>query len=152
MKKTPYKGNYKVLPEQHKSIAQLYDSGKYTTEYIAKTYNISTRQVQRIAKSRGVIRTNAEANKSAAPLKHYYSVPQHLRVQRKQLSNKLRYKLINDSPFCCVCGFTIGDGIRLEVDHIDNNPMNNDLTNLQVLCNLCNKGKSDLDRFPTQLS
>lgn len=147
MTKTPYKGNYKLLPEQHKSIAQMYDSGKFTVEYIAKTYNIGVRQVQRIAKKHGVIRTIAEANKMAAPLKHYRKVPIELRVKRKGLTQKVRYQVIISHPYCTLCGMRPDDGIRLEVDRIDNNPSNNDLANLQVLCASCNTGKSHLDRF-----
>lgn len=147
MTKTPYKNNYKLIPYQHKSIAEMYKSGKFTTEYIAKTYQVTTRQVQRIAKNAGVIRTLAEANKSAAPLKHYHHVPEHLRVKRKQITQKVRYQVITAHPYCAVCGMRPGDGIRLEVDHIDNNPTNNDLDNLQVLCAACNTGKSHLSRF-----
>ena len=151
MRKTPYKGNYKLIPNQHDSIAKMYQSEKYTTEYIAKTYNISTRQVQRIAKKLGVIRSLAEANKTAAPLKHYHHVPKHLRVQRKQISQKLRFTMISSHPYCSWCGSrpSNNNGTRLEVDHIDNNPLNNELSNLQVLCGSCNTGKSHLDRFGT---
>lgn len=147
MRKTLYKGNYKLSPELHRSIAKLYESNTVTVEYIAKTYNISLRQVQRIARKHGVIRTQAEANKVTAKLKHYHHLPPELRVQRKQLGVKLRYKLIAEQPYCSMCGATVKDGIRLEVDHMDNNALNNELTNLQVLCSRCNIGKSQLDRF-----
>jgi 5-methylcytosine-specific restriction endonuclease McrA len=147
MKKTPYKGNYKLQPTQHNSIAQMYQTGNYTTEYIAKSYDISIRQVQRIAKKLGVIRTQAEANKIAAPLKHYHHVPEHLKVKRKHISQRTRFEVISNHLFCSTCGLTVKDGIRLEVDHIDENPTNNDLSNLQVLCNNCNQGKSHSNRY-----
>lgn len=132
--------------QRDRAIKQLYISGKYTTEYIAKTYGITSRQVQRIALNGGYVRTQAEANKLIAPLKNYRTIPIELRVKRKQLSNKLRYELISKQPYCLICGMRPSTGARLEVDHIDNNPSNNELSNLQVLCTLCNKGKSHSNR------
>jgi len=149
MTKVLYKGNYKVDPKQHASIARLYASGDFTVEYIAKTYGLSLRQIQRIATKFGVIRTQAEANRVAAPLKHYHHIPAELKVKRKQLSQKTRFQVISGHPFCTVCGMRPGDGIRLEVDHIDENPANNELSNLQVLCGKCNAGKSHIKRFPS---
>lgn len=130
-----------VINIKHQGVVALYESGKYTTEQIAKNYSLSAKQVQRIAKKYGVIRTQAESNKLIAPLKNYHSVPVEHRVKRKQLTNRTRYDLINLQPFCGLCGLKPIDGIRLEVDHIDNNPENNTNDNLQVLCNLCNRGK-----------
>lgn len=128
-------------------IVAMYRSGKYKTETIARNYNLTERSVQRIATKYGVIRTQAEANRLIAPLKHYHHVPEHLRVTRKHISRKIRYNIIANHPFCSTCGAKPTDGIKLEVDHIDENPYNNELTNLQVLCNICNYGKSVLNRF-----
>jgi hypothetical protein len=132
---------------KHIQIALKYKSGLYTTEFLANEYSLSTKQIQRIAKKQGVIRTQAEANRVAAPLKNYYHKPDHLKVRRKQLPNALRLHLIRSQPYCTECGGAVKDGLRLEIDHIDENPMNNLLDNLQVLCNLCNTGKSHLARF-----
>lgn len=70
-----------------------------------------------------------------------------LRVKRKQLPSKKRYTTIAAHPFCSNCGSTPKQGVRLEVDHIDENPANNEDSNLQVLCSRCNVGKSHLIRF-----
>ena len=143
----------KITPTQratldlHAGVVALYKSAQYTTEQIAKNYSLSTRQVQRIAAKYGVIRTLAESNKLVAPLKNYHTVPSELRVKRKQLSQKVRYQVIVAHPYCTVCGRRPDEGIRLEVDHIDENPMNNELSNLQVLCSSCNIGKSHTARF-----
>lgn len=143
----------KLTPRQqaintlHKGVVSLYKSGEYTTEQIAKNYGISPRQVQRIATKYGVIRTLAESNRLVVPLKNYRSIPKEFRVVRKQISSKTRYNTITSHPWCTACGLRPDDGVRLEVDHIDNNPSNNDPSNLQVLCALCNTGKSHLDRF-----
>lgn len=144
-----YQGNYsKLSPELHKAIAKLYATGSYTTEHLASVYKVSARTIQRIATKHGVIRTQAEANKVSAPLKHYQTVPIELRVKRKHLSSKQRYAVIASHPYCNNCGSKPSEaGVRLEVDHIDENPMNNDSDNLQVLCRACNTGKSHLARF-----
>lgn len=137
----------RIILDKHKGVVALYTSGKFTTENIAKNYDLSNRQVQRIARNYGVIRTQAESNKLIAPLKHYRTIPKEFRVKRKQISNRLRIEMILSHPSCTTCGMTVADGVRLEVDHIDNDPCNNDLSNLQVLCALCNRGKADIHRF-----
>lgn len=131
----------------HMGVIALYKTGEYTTEQIARNYSISPRQVQRIAKQYGVIRTLAEGNRTAAPHKHYHKLPKELKVQRKHLTRKKRYSVISGHPYCVNCGMRPDDGARLEVDHIDNNPTNNEDSNLQVLCQPCNIGKSHLDRY-----
>lgn len=137
----------KFRAERDVKICELYLSGKYTTQKIAANFHVSPRGIQRVVKHYGVGRTQAEANRVAAPLKNYYRMPKELKVVRKHLTNKRRYELINAQPWCTTCGARPADGVRLEVDHIDNDPKNNDAPNLQVLCNLCNLGKSHLDRF-----
>jgi 5-methylcytosine-specific restriction endonuclease McrA len=145
--KTPNLGNYSVLdPDKHFAISQMYASGKYTTARIAQIYGVSTRQIQRIATKYGIIRTNAEGNRVAAPLKNYHRLPPEMRVKRTQLKNAWRLETILNHPFCTYCGARVEDGIRLEVDHIDNNPTNNAQENLQVLCGPCNRGKYHLSR------
>lgn len=145
----------KISPKQrdninrNKGIVALYTSGNYTTQQIADNYHITPKSVQRVVKLAGVIRTQAEANRVAAPLKNYsaHRIPPELRAKRKHLSHKKRYQMLTAHPYCTLCGRRPGDGIRLEVDHIDNNATNNEDNNLQVLCFQCNQGKSHLDRF-----
>lgn len=137
----------KLSNHQHSKILSMYLSGSYTTESIAKQFNITSRSVQRLAKKHGIIRTQAEANRLSVPLKSYHKTPLEFRVKRKHISRKQRYLIINKHPYCTNCGLTVEQGIRLEVDHIDEDATNNMITNLQVLCNLCNGGKSQLARF-----
>ena len=131
------------------AIANAYKSGNFTTEQIGKTYGITPRSVQRIANKWGVIRTTAESNKLMAKFKAYHRmrVPDHLKVQRKQITNKMRYYILSKYKGCVVCGMTAELGAVLQVDHVDNNPMNNVEANLQVLCSQCNSGKGHLHRF-----
>lgn len=132
---------------KHQTIARIYKSGKVTTENIAKQFLLTPRQVQRICKNAGVIRSQAEANRIAAPLKNYRTVPDEFKVKRKHITSKIRYQVISSHPYCAVCGMRPNDGVRLEVDHIDEDPTNNILSNLQVLCTKCNTGKSHVARF-----
>jgi DNA-binding transcriptional regulator LsrR (DeoR family) len=63
--------------QRNRVICQLYQSGKYTTAQLARSYGLTSRTVQRIAKAAGVVRTIGESNRVAAKLK-----PKH-RVRRK---------------------------------------------------------------------
>jgi 5-methylcytosine-specific restriction endonuclease McrA len=139
---------YLVIGLEEK-IANDYKLGEMTTDAIAKKYNISTKTVQRVAKKLGVLRTLSESNKLISKLKDYsgHRVAVHLRKKRKTLSPKLRYEMITEHPYCSTCGNTISEA-RLEIDHIDENPSNNDRSNLQVLCMFCNRGKSHNHRYP----
>lgn len=55
--------------------------------------------------------------------------------------------LMRDGARCRLCGAVPGDGVRLHVDHVK--PWSKDgetvLENLQILCNVCNIGKSDVE-------
>ena len=139
--------DYKVSPEKYQEIADIYISAKLTTEQIAKKYNVSTRTIQRILAIMGVIRTAGQSNRAIAHLKNYKCTPEIFKVKRKQISQKLRYITITNHPYCTNCGVRSSDGARLEVDHIDNDPTNNDSTNLQVLCGPCNRGKAHIDKY-----
>lgn len=131
----------------HKQIVEMYRSGNYTTAFIALKHGISVRQVQRIASKHGVIRTIDQSNKLMAKYKNYKTIPDDEKVKRKQITQRTRYIIISNHPYCTVCGMRPEDGVRLEVDHIDENPTNNNLENLQVLCTKCNTGKSHAARF-----
>lgn len=56
-------------PQRDSEIVRLYVSGEYLTEQIAKVFRLSPRRVQQIVKSRGFLRSNAEGNRVATPLK-----------------------------------------------------------------------------------
>ena len=67
-------------------------------------------------------------------------------AERKKMSPKLRYEVLRRDGFRCVlCGKTVDDGIKLEVDHIK--PVSKGgltvLENLRTLCDECNGGKSN---------
>lgn len=122
-------------------IARDYLEYNQTVESIAFKYSLNVRSIQRIVKTYGIVRTVAQANKQSARLKVYPKKPEHLKVKRKHLTSKLRYEILSTSNGCVVCGLSRKEGAILHVDHIDNNPQNNDIVNLQVLCSDCNLGK-----------
>lgn len=64
---------------------------------------------------------------------------------------ELRYKaLVMHGAQCQCCGATRGDGAKLHVDHIKPRSkfpeLRLDLSNLQILCEDCNLGKSNKDQ------
>ena len=61
---------------------------------------------------------------------------------------ELRYRVLRESDGrCCLCGRGAIDGAKLNVDHIKPRRTHPGLaaarSNLQVLCNLCNRGKGN---------
>lgn len=124
-------------------IINHYNNVTMKVEDLAKKYNVTPRTIQRFVKTHGgKIRTVAEANKVTAKLKNYNAlrIPDHLKSKRNILKKSLRYEIISNHPFCSTCGNT-KEQCPLQIDHIDGNPSNNELINLQVLCILCNQGK-----------
>lgn len=130
-----------VRENRDKEIAQRYKQYDTTVERLAHEYNLTVKSIQRIANKYNVIRTQSDANKQSARLKVYPKKPEHLKVKRKQLTSAVRYQVLSTSNGCIICGLSRKEGAILHVDHIDNNPQNNDIVNLQVLCSDCNLGK-----------
>lgn len=67
--------------------------------------------------------------------------------KRRVIGPKLRWHVFEKyKRACCVCGSRASDGVKLEIDHIV--PVSkggtNDLENLQILCEHCNRGKGAL--------
>ena len=62
------------------------------------------------------------------------------------MPERLRYQILKRDRRCVLCGVGPGEA-RLEVDHIvpRSKGGSNELTNLQTLCDGCNRGKSNLD-------
>ncbi len=59
--------------------------------------------------------------------------------------HKLRRSVLDGEPLCRMCG---AQGLTVpgqDVDHLDNNPANNDPLNLQSLCHSCHSRKTARD-------
>lgn len=136
------KWNIRFYEERNKLIVNDYKNFTMTVEKIALKYKMTPRQIQRICKEAGVIRTIAEANKGAARFKNYDSlrIPEELKAKRKKIPPHIRYRILKDHPFCKICGAKPID-CPLSIDHINGDATDNDLRNLQVLCLVCNYGK-----------
>ena len=130
----------KLTAEQQSDIVALYKGASMTTEAIAARFNVSPRQVQRIAKKHRVNRTIARSNKLMAKYKDYSSLRVAVKAGRKHLSRKQRYAVLSSQPWCSTCGARPPE-VALQVDHIDGDATNNVESNLHVLCILCNQGK-----------
>ena len=66
--------------------------------------------------------------------------------QRSLMTASLRYQILHRDHFrCTICGASVADGAKLEVDHIK--PISKggktEPNNLRTLCQSCNRGKRD---------
>ena len=59
---------------------------------------------------------------------------------------------VHKKDYCEQCGFVAIHAVQLDVDHIDGNHMNNQVTNLQTLCANCHRLKTQFnnDHLPTR--
>jgi 5-methylcytosine-specific restriction endonuclease McrA len=134
----------KRLNYKHPEIAEKYKQGSNATD-LATEYGLTIRQIQRICAKFGVSRTISESYRLAIKEGRmvYYKRPEHLKIKRKRLDDKQRYHILGrDKSTCKMCGRKARDGERMEVDHIDNDFNNNVDSNLQILCQACNRGKT----------
>ena len=125
------------------TIESMYKEG-YSSIEIGEKLGRNPRQIQRIVAKLGLTRDSKERYNNAIKRgrRVYTRLPKEELKQRKQLGIKLRYKVLNAFSFRCVsCGITAREA-RIEIDHVDGNPSNNEESNLQVLCETCNKGKA----------
>lgn len=134
-------GSYTFTDEQLVLIEKLYREGMSSHE-IKDTLGLSqtARSIQRRLRKVGLMRTMSEAFRNAIKRGRviYTKSP---RRKRKKLQYADRLAILTRDNFRCIyCGNEAKDA-RLQVDHKDNNPLNNDPLNLQTLCEPCNKGK-----------
>ncbi len=84
----------------------------------------------------------------------FLGVEQYQEIKNPECSSpkwvNVRYfALKNSNGRCCLCGLSAKDGVILHVDHIKPKSLypelEFELSNLQVLCEYCNVGKSNKD-------
>ena len=139
---------------------------KYTDEQFIDAFNssLSIRQVLQKLKLQGAggnyrtVHQHAErlgldinkvqGNKTGQNIHrgHRYPITDYLSNKRAALSDRLKKRLFAEGykeQQCEHCNQTEWQGhpIPLELDHIDENPINNNLDNLQILCANCHSIK-----------
>ena len=70
------------------------------------------------------------------------------KVRTRKIKGSIRQNvLMRDNYTCQICGATVKDGAKLEIDHIIpfSKGGNNNESNLQVLCRQCNREKHNRD-------
>lgn len=133
---------YWIKQQDKIKIIELYNQGHSARE-IKELMNLTVneRSIQRLVKSVGISRTVKEAFKIAVKKGRVTYNRNPNKIIRHKMPLTLRSRILaRDNYKCVLCGAT-AQTTRLEVDHIDNDKNNNSFTNLQVLCEECNKGK-----------
>jgi transposase len=127
-------------------IKKLYQSGLSCVEIaeqLQPIINIGARTIQRLIAKEGLTRTRSESFKQAIKRGRmtYHKKPAEQIKHRKRIQDKVRYQVFEKYGYkCCKCGNTAKES-RIQIDHIDNDCLNDSFDNLQVLCEQCNKGK-----------
>lgn len=88
------------------------------------------------------------ANEGELPPGRDGSAKNHGRRTPRNINWRLRaLVLMRDGARCRLCGAVPGDGVRLHVDHVKPWSKGGEtvLENLQILCNVCNIGKGDVE-------
>ena len=143
MSHTIYMTKYKTTLEERDKMVQLYKSGLSAYEiheYLSP--RITARQIQRIMRDLGIVRTHGDAFRLAvAKGRVPYDKRKKGKKPRKAVNNALRWSIMTRDGFQCrACGRT-AKHCPLDVDHINGIPTDDRQENLQILCQDCNLGK-----------
>ena len=132
------------IDDRNNLIVSYYLKGLSSGEiFELANWDLSIRQIQRIIKEAGITRDQKTAFRMAIDKGRvtYHKKPKGELKHRKRLSTAARMKVLKKYDYRCqLCGATAKDA-RIQIDHKDEDPSNNDEDNLWVLCEECNKGK-----------
>ena len=117
-----------------------------------KTQYYSVEQVEKILQDAEKRKSEDESRKKTLQFlaeKYKYSEDyntSYKQHQRSLMTRKMRYEILKRDHFrCTICGASVADGAKLEVDHIK--PISKggktEPNNLRTLCQSCNRGKRD---------
>jgi hypothetical protein len=112
----------KILPLENFSISNHGERQRYCKKCKAEYIKEMRPQINRQERARYLI---MKINRIEEYLKYEKDHIERIKFRRSNM-----YKSLRDSGFCLICG-TIKD---LCIHHIDENPLNNSLENLKILC------------------
>ncbi len=138
--------------EQHiEAVIKLYKQ-EYSTYEIKELLGlkVSTRQIMRWLSELGLTRSVGDAYRIAHSKGRVPHPSKEGKLRRLTIPRKTRMRVLMRDDFKCVlCGID-AKGAVLEVDHKDNDKNNNDMSNLQTLCQDCNYGKAEVFHIDTE--
>jgi hypothetical protein len=129
---------------KEQEIIHEYLKNERMVKSLAEEFGITTRTIQRLAEKLGVSNQVSKADRQATAWKTSPALKADsiLRSQNKRkritIPLRVRFEVLQSQKICQLCG--AGKESRLQIDHIDENPSNNNINNLRVLCDDCNLG------------
>lgn len=125
-----------------RNLSLLVNGGSYDwIKSAIKRYSISTEhfcKVNSALKEAGIM---ASRRKAAEKFKEP-DISTGNRIAAQTLRNYLSFHKVESVCKCCGLKEWMGKPLRLDIDHIDGNPINNSLDNLQFICPNCHRAKT----------
>lgn len=133
----PYGWNYKCFGDTLENVIEHYGGDAKTVENLTSL---------KVAFRRPENAPEGPALSFLFPRRLTFTPKYRVPKDPAKVDNALRYAVLTrDGCRCVLCGSTVDDGTRLEVDHI--HPASKGgvahIDNLRTLCFECNRGKSD---------
>lgn len=111
-------------------------------QQICRVLNCKPDTLERYLKKMDIVYAGNQCRKGFPQPESYKPVQNYLYNGSTIQSYKLKNKLIKENIFeekCSECNLEMWQGVKipLELDHIDGQPFNNELSNLRLLCPNC---------------
>jgi len=131
----------KDILQQKELIIKLIETNAPKNE-ICRILNCKTTTLDSYLKKMDIQYTGNKSRKGLKRTENYKNVEEYLFNGSLIQSHKLKLKLIRENIFehkCQRCGLIEWEGVKipLELDHIDGQHFNNELSNLRLLCPNC---------------
>lgn len=137
--------NRKFIEIENKIVSDILNDKEY--------YNIKVHVIVRYISKKGQVNDSKERIINYVQLFNLFEewnkgkqYATSMKIERSIMNDDIRYNVLRRDEFTCQsCGATVSDGVKLHVDHII--PISRGgktiMSNLQTLCNRCNKGKGN---------